>query len=1109
MKLNDIVNINENFKKSMNLHLDRSNHGFLETFILSPSNQVNLARIANAAQNGHGAFTFTGPYGSGKSSFALYLAELLDPVNKQSYELCLSKIDDEDFRGNEFFSFHFKREVVAIIGEPVSPIDLLSKKLCCPATAEAILEALQVKIAAGDGLILIVDEMGKLLEGTALNRQHDVYLFQQIAELANSSQGKFIFIGILHQSFIEYAAELNKKIQNEWYKIHGRFLDLVIDTTNEEKLGLIGRTILSNKKLEGGNDLIDVTISTVLKNRPINPESYEELLIACWPLSPVVALLLGPLSLKDFGQNQRSIFSFLNSQEPAGFQNYLETTDYNKQSIYGINEFWDYIKYNFDFLLSRSSDARRWIMAQEVLDKLYAQSSASTFNLQAAAIVLKLISLIEIFKGNTGLVASKPLIQKVVQASQKIKVDKIDELLVKLREFSLIREAYDKSSYVLFDGSDFNIDHALSDALRQVLNIDYMRLNQIASFQPIIAKKHYHETGAIRWMSLSLVPYKSWKGNQNSVEEFGNTKFGAWNILIPADQGEYEEARILIQNRKDFDSERPIVLSVSPDYDLVNQSARELLALEWIEKNTPSLMGDRVARQEIENRKRHLSLRIRDIIAALKGELEWWTKESIGTLNDYAMTRFASDFAKKAFYKSLSLHTELLNNNKPSGNANGAVNALLRKMVLHEQLENLAFEEGKYPAEWGLYKILLVETGIHQKLDGSEVFAFSKSTDKALEQLWCDTDGFLKEHDRCTPRQIYQFWSCAPYGLKKGLHSVLLLSYVLSRKANVASYLQGMYLPEVSELFVDYLIKESNEVEIKYIENSDSRQDYVVLLQRVLGKSFPIFKYCQTNLLDISRKMVAFINGLNDWVMRTKKLNPKTMRLRDLLKNASDPNKLLFEDIIKLYSLKIDNITEESLNPLVVSFKELQQAYPNLIKEFRRIIFKALQFDPNTGDVQRLHQRAKTVNHATGDFRIDALASRLSTFNPESDSDIAGIASLAANKALQDWIDLDVERATIELGQLCDGFKKAELYVHLKGKPSSRRSFVLMSSFNGEDSQHDIDFSLPIDADGPIQEVKQKIMGEWEKQKKKHDVNVFRAALLELSLELSDDKIGK
>ena len=50
------------------------------------------------------------------------------------------------------------------------------------------------------GLILFVDEMGKLLEA-ASDGDGDVYFYQLLAEAATRSNGRFVIIGILHQSF--------------------------------------------------------------------------------------------------------------------------------------------------------------------------------------------------------------------------------------------------------------------------------------------------------------------------------------------------------------------------------------------------------------------------------------------------------------------------------------------------------------------------------------------------------------------------------------------------------------------------------------------------------------------------------------------------------------------------------------------------------------------------------------------------------------------------------------------------------------------------------------------------------------------------------------------
>src|SRR5262249_58593668 len=97
------------------------------------------------------------------------------------------------------------------------------------------------------GLIVVIDEMGKLLEGAA-SEGSDIYLFQQLAELASRSDGRLILIGILHQAFEEYANRLGREQRDEWAKVQGRFVDLLVNTAGEEQLELLSRAIQSDHK---------------------------------------------------------------------------------------------------------------------------------------------------------------------------------------------------------------------------------------------------------------------------------------------------------------------------------------------------------------------------------------------------------------------------------------------------------------------------------------------------------------------------------------------------------------------------------------------------------------------------------------------------------------------------------------------------------------------------------------------------------------------------------------------------------------------------------------------------------------------------------------------
>ena len=76
-----------------------------------------------------------------------------------------------------------------------------------------------------NGMLLILDEVGKFLEFAAHNRDaQDVYFLQRLSEIANrSGKEPLIVVCLLHQGFNAYAEQLAPSSQREWEKVAGRF----------------------------------------------------------------------------------------------------------------------------------------------------------------------------------------------------------------------------------------------------------------------------------------------------------------------------------------------------------------------------------------------------------------------------------------------------------------------------------------------------------------------------------------------------------------------------------------------------------------------------------------------------------------------------------------------------------------------------------------------------------------------------------------------------------------------------------------------------------------------------------------------------------------------
>ena len=51
-----------------------------------------------------------------------------------------------------------------------------------------------------------------------------------------------------------------------------------------------------------------------------------------------------------------------------------------------------------------------------------------------------------------------------------------------------------------------------------------------------------------------------------------------------------------------------------------------------------------------------------------------------------------------------------------------------------------------------------------------------------------------------------------------------------------------------------------------------------------------------------------------------------------------------------------------------------------------------------------------------------------------TDADMESMASMAANKPSQSWVDADIDRATVELADMAQRFMRLESFAHVKGR---------------------------------------------------------------------------
>lgn len=1060
MALQQRVHIARRFLRSIRIDADFGDAAALEGFVCPQSSaDVLLTMARHVSETGQGAFTWTGPYGSGKSSLVVTLAALLDGdsgLRKQARKIFGQKLTKiiwsalpTGSQGWHIVPVVGRRDnPVRVIGEAVQHAELVSDPPSDGWTESNLITVL-TDVAGRQpdthgGLVLFIDEMGKFLEAAAQG-EADIYIFQQLAEAASRSNGRFLVIGVLHQAFEEYAHRLSHEMRDEWAKIQGRFVDLVVNTSGEEQIDLISRAIKSDHPKEPGA-LASAVAAFARRERASDTVQLATMLESCWPLHPVVACLLGPMSRRRFGQNQRSIFGFLNSSEPYGFRDFLRHAEDGE--LFGPDRLWDYLRANLEPSILASPDGHRWALAAEALERC--ESLAGD---ELHIRLLKTIAVIDLVKERSGLVPSFELLRACFPDTP---LKTLENALSQLDRWSLTIFRKFLDAHAIYAGSDFDIEQAIRAALDDIDEIDFKRLKSLAGLQPILAKRHYHKTGALRWFDVILVPLSDLLEFAASAKP-GNGSIGQFLLVIPTEGESEEHAEELCRKAVRFSDTWDILVGISRQSWAILPLAHELSALENVSNEHPELASDPVARREV-------SARLATLQALLEAELYkafdnslWFRKHyQKRQLRQADLNIIASELADKRFGQCPILHNELLSRQKPSSNAIAAQNNLLRRMVLHEGESRLGIEG--YPAEGGLFASILESTGLYAQLgEGWEFVSPTKSDTDVyrLAPMWEKARDYLEENTSRTVAisELFGEWRKPPFGVKDGLMPVLAVAFVLSQRDKLAVYRDGVFRATFDDVDVDYLAKDPSFIQLRWMDLTGVARRLLSGMVQIVRDLDEANELAHLEPMDVGRGLVAIYDRLPPWTTRTMRLSSDTMKIRDLFKRAHDPNKFLFDDIPGTLGEDISLANEQDLQRVIQSVREgleeLVQAYPSMLHRLRDLTLAELQV-PNVSpqSMAELRERAENVRQLAGDFRLDAFVGRLSRFDG-SDESFEGIASLAANKPPRDWVDPDLDKAAVELADMAQRFLRTETYARVKGRPDKRHAMAVVIGMDG------------------------------------------------------------
>ena len=187
-----------------------------------------------------------------------------------------------------------------------------------------------------------------------------------------------------------------------------------------------------------------------------------------------------------YGQNERTLFSFLEAAGDDSIANFsaLDNLLYNLVNVY------DYVQYDFHSSLTEvNADSTNWSAIKIAIERIEGLPLEES-EIETAISLVKVIGLLNIFASSAAKIDSD-FLAHYTHLSMNIK--DISPLISKLEKAQIIRFAKYKSKFILFEGTDVDIEMGLYNAsLECKRSDDYIdKLKQLFTFHISIANAHY------------------------------------------------------------------------------------------------------------------------------------------------------------------------------------------------------------------------------------------------------------------------------------------------------------------------------------------------------------------------------------------------------------------------------------------------------------------------------------------------------------------------------------------------------------------------------------------------------------------------------------------
>ncbi|MEN9937491.1 MAG: hypothetical protein RLZZ387_4070, partial [Chloroflexota bacterium] len=746
-----------------------------------------------------------------------------------------------------------------------------------------------------------------------------------------------------------------------------------------------------------------------------------------YPIHPA-ALVALPSLFRQLAQNERSLFAFLHSDEPWGLRDVARgAAPEGGLPAYRLTHLFAYVEASLGPSLFGRARGQRW---SELAEARALLANGDPLHLDALTVVGTLGAL----ERSSGLRASGA--QVCFALADDPGDAGVSDALLALQERRLLAYRQHRDSYIIWEGSDLDLDALAQSARREIGDRAPLPglLQRHADATPRIARRHSYRTGATRTFAVRYVDVGQLSDSLAPAAGFD----GELLHVVPADEEELDVAARWAADPARGDE--PGRITVLPRRV---RELRDLLldvaALRAMLEERDELEHDRPARREVAGRLIEAQQALAHVIAETSGgeTRRWYHRNAQRPVaSARQIDELLSEAADATYPQAPRVWNELIVRRQLSAAAAKARRNLVEAMLERGEVEGLGLVG--YPPERAVYESVLRAGGLHRR-DEAGAWRIGPPPPEdplRLRPAWDAMERLLGE-ESADPHPlggVYAAIEAPPFGVKAGLTPLLFVALYAARAGEVNLYERGSYVPAPDIAVFERLLARPEQFAVRLSRAEGARRQVYERLARALAPR-ALEQPVQPALLAVAMPLLRLQRSLPGYSRQTRRVSECAQAVRQALLEARSPDSLLFERLPLACGVPPFRADEPAGEERVDAFaaalrgalEELQEAYPRLVAEVSGRIGRAFGLRSGGAAARaELQARYAHIAEATNDPLLRSLGVRLETADPGDTAWVESVAALLAKRPPEQWGDGDPPAFELAAADLGRRFRAAE-----------------------------------------------------------------------------------